>query len=348
VRTLPAFLLGLAATALAAEIALRLLPAPTATMTGYHRHPELLTEPAQHRWRTATGWDLRNPQTLQANNWGFAADHDFVPDADAVALVGDSYVEASMLPASDRPAAQLEALLHGRRKVYALGTPGTALLDYAQRIRFASEQFGVRDFVLLMERYDARQALCGSGNVVSRCLDPATLQPRTERQPAPGALVRVVRHSALAQYLSSLRFRPAALLQAMFTRATPETQTGAQTATPRPPPSAAQIAATRKMVDAVVAEFYAQIPLASVRRLVFVIDGQRDDQTDDDPVIGIERSHLMARLRERGATVVDMEPIDSAWAAHSQRLLRVGPYDGHLNAVGMRLAMEAAAGALRP
>lgn len=347
-RTLPAFLLGLAATALVAEIALRLLPAPTATMTGYHRHPELLTEPPHHRWRTATGWDLRNPQTLRANNWGFVANHDFVPDADAVALVGDSYVEASMLPASDRPAAQLETLLQGRRKVYALGTPGTAMLDYAQRIRFANEQFGVRDFVLLMERYDARQALCGSGNVVSRCLDPVTLQPRTERQPQASALVRVARQSALAQYLSSLRFRPAALLQAMFTRATPETQAGAQTAASRPPPSAEQLAATRRMVDAVVTEFYAQIPQASVRRLVFVVDGQRDGQADNDPVIGVERSHLIARLREHGATVVDMEPIDSAWAASSQRLLRMGPYDGHLNAVGVRLAMEAAAGALRP
>ncbi len=83
----------------------------------------------------------------------------------AVALIGDSFVEASMLPAQERPGAQLERALVPTRPVYAMGVPGTALLDYAERIRLAHERFGVRDFVLLMERFDVRQSFCGSGNV---------------------------------------------------------------------------------------------------------------------------------------------------------------------------------------
>ncbi|SFC66212.1 hypothetical protein SAMN05216344_12836 [Polaromonas sp. OV174] len=58
-----------------------------------------------------------------------------------------------MLAAPDRPGAQLERAL-GTRPVSAMGNPGTALVDYAERIRFAHTHFGVRDFVVLMERGD--------------------------------------------------------------------------------------------------------------------------------------------------------------------------------------------------
>nr|WP_145552474.1 hypothetical protein [Variovorax boronicumulans] len=346
-RPISFFALGVAALVLLAELVLRLLPVSTATMTGYHHDPDQLTYPPGHHWTMSTGWDLRNAQHLVANNWGFAADHDFGPDARAVALIGDSYVEASMLAPADRPAAQLQAILGDGRPVFALGTPGTALLDYAQRLRLAQDRFGVRDAVLMLERFDARQALCGSGNVVSRCLDPVTLQPRIERLPPPGWLTRVLRHSALAQYLKSqLRFRPAALAEAMFTRATPE-PAAARTHGATAPPTAQEAAHTRAMVDAVVENFFSTLAPVSMRHLVFVVDGGRGGAHQHDGLVGLERAHLIARLRERGALVQDMAPVYAAHAARSQRSLAVGPHDDHLNPLGVQLAMQEAAAALR-
>jgi hypothetical protein len=103
-----------------------------------------------------------------------------------------------------------------------MGSAGTALLDYAERIRFAHEQFGVRDFVVLLERTDVAQALCGSGNVTSQCLDPKTLSPRTEFVVPASPLKRALRESALAQYLASqLKILPAKLAQQIFTRSMP-------------------------------------------------------------------------------------------------------------------------------
>ncbi|MFT3717857.1 hypothetical protein [Pseudorhodoferax sp.] len=347
-RRLLSFLAGLAAAAVIAEVMLRLLPVSTATMTGYYHDPDLLTYPSGHTWTMATGWDLRNPQTLHANNWGFAAAHDFVPDASAVALVGDSYVEASMLAPGDRPAAQLEALLGGTRRVYALGTPGTAMLDYAQRIRFASERFQIRDFVVLMEGADARQALCGSGNVVSRCLDPATLQPRIVRQPPPSLWARIARRSALAQYLmSQLRFKPATLVKATFTRTPPEDRDATAERSRPVVPAPQQVQAKRAMVDAVVAEFLATIPRDAVRRLVIVVDGQRNGPANPPELADLERAYLIERLRQSGAIVHDLELRYAEHAVHSERSLAVGPYDGHLNRLGVRLAMSAAAESLR-
>ncbi|PZP96688.1 MAG: hypothetical protein DI587_19650 [Variovorax paradoxus] len=341
------FLGGIVATAVCAEIVLRGLPVSTATMTGYYQDPDILAYPAHHTWTMATGWDLRNPHTLRANNWGFAAEHEFTADPEAVALIGDSYVEASMLAPRDRPAAQLEALLPGQRKVYAMGTPGTAMLDYAQRIRFANERFQIRDFVVLMEGADARQALCGSGNIVSRCLDPETLEPRTARHPRASAWTDLARHSALAQYLmSQLRFKPATVVKAMFTRKPPE-EAGAGAGKVAPTaPDPEQLARAQAMVDAVVQQFFATVPRAQIRQLVFLVDGRRTSQAAPRTLAELERAHLILRLREQGATVHDLEPLYAAHAARSQRSLAVGPYDGHLNPMGLHLAMAAAAQSL--
>lgn len=226
-RWLVGFALGVVAIALIAELMLQLLPVSTATRRGYHHDPDILTYPPNHRWRMATGWDLRNSQEMRSNSLGFAAEREFTPDPSAVALVGDSYVEASMLEAADRPAAQLQSLLGGGRVVYAFGSPGTALLDHAQRIRLARQRAGVQDIVLFLERFDARQSLCGSGNVDAHCLDPVTWQRRIERVPPPGLVRSVLRHSALAQYFGGqIRATPRHVLKSMFTRATPDSGGG--------------------------------------------------------------------------------------------------------------------------
>src|SRR5262249_49116400 len=159
----------------------------------------------------------------RSNNYGFLDARDFERDPNAVALIGDSFVEASMLPQRDRLGPQIERRLQAR-EVYAMGAPGSALLDYAERIRFASERFDIHDFVLLLEHGDVAQSLCGSGNVHAPCLDRVTLAPRTEKQPPPGTLKKVLRSSALAQYLfSQLKLDPAGWLQRLRSSVRPGT-----------------------------------------------------------------------------------------------------------------------------
>jgi hypothetical protein len=339
-------LFGVMATLVAAEGLFRLLPVSTATFTGYHHDPDLLTYPAHHHWRVATGWDLRNAQMLSSNNQGFVAEHDFVVDPKAVALIGDSYVEASMLDAADRPDAQLERQLGGRT-VYAMGGPGSSLLDYAQRIRWASQRFKVRDMVLLLERYDARQALCGSGNVHSRCLDRGTLAPRIVRQEPAGFLKRILRHSALAQYLAGqIKFRPEVLWRAMFSHRSSETSAPASSVST--PPDLGKIALVRRQVDAVTSTFFETVREHPVGRLVVLVDGRRQGSASGSELIDLERTHLMTRLREGGAVVIDLEPVYARHAENSRRSLDVGPYDGHLNSLGIELAMREAARVLTP
>lgn len=249
-----------------------------------------------------------------------------------------------MLAPAERPAAQLQSSLGDGRHVFAMGTPGTAMLDYAERIRWAGNTFGIRDFVVWIEAGDARQAICGSGNVVSRCLDGETLEPRIERRPEPSRWQRWARHSALAQYVfGQLKVDARRLARATFTRATPETTT-----TSKAPPGRQDRAEpkalsprSRQVVDAVVGQFLLQIEPYRNGRLLVVVDGRRGGPSlsNGDPM-DLERQYLIRKLRQGGIEVLDLEPIYARHWAKSRLSLEVGPYDRHLNALGVSLVTD--------
>lgn len=249
-----------------------------------------------------------------------------------------------MLPAQGRPGAQLARWL-ATRPVYAMGAPGTSLLDYAERIRYAHEKLGVRDFVLLMERADVKQALCGSGNVNGPCLDRQTLAPRIETLPAPNTTKKLLRHSALAQYLvSQLRVSPAGLAALLkptwltVVQPAPEAQ--------MPAPATAASDDELRVVDTVTELFFDRIKSHVQGKLVIVLDSDRQALYSGQPKLDKGRTRFMQLAREAGAVVVDTQPIFAAHVARSPLKLEVGPFDGHMNSLAIGLAMRAAERAL--
>jgi hypothetical protein len=327
---------------LVVELLFRLLPVSSATQLGYYNDPEILVYPPHYAWRTATGWDLRNAQELRSNGAGFAAEREFVADANAVGLVGDSYIEASMLPAQDRPAAQLERALAGTRPVYGMGSPGSSLLDYAERVRWASRRWQVRDFVFLVEAGDIRQSLCGSGNVHSACLDRTSLEPRREHFREPDRAKRMLRESMLAQYLfGQVKLKFDHLVDETFSRTTPEMVDRSQSR------GAGHQALSPEVMDAVIDVFLARVLPYRAGRMIVILDGRRTGPSKVIEQKDVERQHTMRRFREAGFTVIDAEVIYGEHLAHSPLSVEVGPYDAHLNAIGLKLVLDAAAKALR-
>lgn len=341
VRTFALWSSGAAGFLLVMELMFRLLPVSTSTETDYFIDPLILTYPPHHRWTTSTGWDLRNSQRLESNNFGYVSSRDFAHNEQAVALIGDSFIEASMLAAPDRPGVQLERAL-GSRPVFAMGNPGTALLDYAERIRFAHEKFGVRDFVVLMERGDVKQSLCGSGNINARCLDPITLEPRIEKIPPPSKSKQIFRHSALAQYVfGQLKFNPQRLWQQAFPP--PHSDVKSAQANTTATEKANTVAQIPPFVDVVTAAFFERIKPYATGKLVIVIDSDRNAMFAGHLKPDSSRVRLIELARAAGAVVVDTEPLFQAHFAQSPLKLDVGPYDGHLNLLGVKLITQAAA-----
>jgi hypothetical protein len=332
---------------IALELLLQALPVSTATMSGYHHDPMVLTYPSHHRWTMSTGWDLRNAHRLAANNLGFAAERDFTPNPHAVALIGDSFVEASMLPAQQRPAARLEHHLGGGRPVYALAGPGSSVLDYAERVRLAQDRLGTRDFVLLLEAGDVRQAICGSGNVHGPCLRRGDLAPDLDRRPEPGVAKRLLRHSALAQYLfGQIKLDARRLVAATFSRTTPEGQpsvsrAGSEEADAR----SAAAGGDEPLVDAVAEAFVGRVRPRVQGRLTMVFDGGRNPSMD--PAIMWERDRFMGRMKAAGFSVVDAAPLFVEHRRKSPVSLDVGPYDRHMNGLAVDMLMRETAHAVR-
>ena len=99
-RLAAAILAGMLGMALALEGLMRLLPVTSVTDSGYYLDPGVATYQPHRRLWTSTGWAFRNARRHRTNNLGFIAARDFVPRPEAVGLIGDSYVESSMLATS--------------------------------------------------------------------------------------------------------------------------------------------------------------------------------------------------------------------------------------------------------
>jgi hypothetical protein len=335
---------GMVLVLLVLELVCRLLPVSTATRTGYTHDSLVRTYPAHHRFTVSTGWDLKNAQVLPANGQGFAAQHEFAANPLAVALIGDSHVEASALPPELRPAAQLEAELGARRLVYSLGAPGTSLLDFAETARLVAESFPVGRTVVVLSVGDIRQSLCGSGQIAGPCLDASTGRLEVERQLPASTLKRIARQSALAQYVfSQLKVSPADLGPAALTTARALVPGGsaapAAAGSKRNPPTPGEL-----QLEARIAELFFQRLRPHQRGpVVFVLH----HGVDAPPEATTDIARFAERARAEGHAVVDLAFAYADHRRHSALSLTIGPYDRHLNALGTAILAREVASSLR-
>ncbi|MFT3736574.1 MAG: hypothetical protein QM776_16410 [Rhodocyclaceae bacterium] len=329
------FLAGVMTALLLLELLCRLLPVSTATHTAYHFAPDIITYPAHHSFTLSSGWDLKNAQHLRSNNVGFLDSRDFTRDPTAVAVIGDSFVEANMLPEEERLSRQLEHQLN-QTPVYSMGGPGSSLFDYLARARFAQERFGIRKFLIVVERSDVRQTLCGSGNTHGPCLDATTLQPGSDRQAPAGKLKALVRESALAQYLfSQLRIKPEALVGQLFPpRSAPAPRTASV-------PPEDQI--DDKAAEEIIRRFFAGLAAMPDTRFVLVMDSDREAIHEGRTPSSRVLSRFKAAAASAGVPVVDTEPLFAAHYKTSALRLEVAPYDKHWNALTTGIVARASA-----
>lgn len=348
-RTIGIALLGAIGFAMTCEALFRCLPVSSATKMGYYVDATIATYAPRHDLRYSTGWDLRNARRLKTNGFGFVSLHEFARDESAVALIGDSYVESASLEPEDRIDARLEQALGNGRVVYAMGVAGTALLDYAERVRFARDTFGIRDFVVFVERGDVRQSLCDSGNVHSQCLDPRTLAPRTVALGQPSPLKLLVRESAFARYLvGQLKVEPAALWRQAFGSPTPAAPSvDSQPPTPAQDGGSASLERDLLVVEIVARTFLERVKPYVAGRLVIVVDSARSvalrRRAADDPA----RRRFIELTSRAGAIVIDTEPLFRQHFERSALALEIGPYDGHLNPLAVGLVARQVADALK-
>lgn len=287
------------------------------------------------------GWNFSIVNHVRTNNYGFVNDHDYDASLNSplMAVIGDSFVEAVMVPFAQTGVARLSEAVGSAGRVYGFGTSGSTLSQYLAYARYVRDTFHPAGLTVVIVGNDFDESLRKYKN------EPG-LHYFTESQGGELALMRLDRPvpwwrdllagSSLGMYLYvnleirelwkrfAYRSGPIAQIRPRFVG-----NTAAEVTLER-------VADSDRVIDA----FLRQLPeLAGLpsSRIALVIDGPRPELYDDRTLksvagsyFAVMRTHLMDRARRGGFEVIDMQP--AFIADYGQRHLAFEfPDDNHWN-----------------
>jgi hypothetical protein len=155
-------LAGILLPLLAAEGVLRLLPVNGGLVatTVTHRKPVFHFEP-DRRLTWSRGWNFATVNRIRVNNAGYVNDQDYaVADRrPLVAVVGDSYVEAVMVPFRDTLHGRLAAAVAPQARVYSLAASGAPLSQYVAWAQEARTRWNASLLVVVVVGNDFDESL---------------------------------------------------------------------------------------------------------------------------------------------------------------------------------------------
>src|SRR6185436_3790485 len=125
-------LASIAVCLLAAEIVLRFLP----VSTGLRSMPVTAAGRVLHftpnrPCTNSLGWTMHNVVHGRVNTAGFVNDQDYVREGPPlIAVIGDSFIEAQMVPYAESLQGRLATALAGKFRIYSFAASGAPLSQY--------------------------------------------------------------------------------------------------------------------------------------------------------------------------------------------------------------------------
>lgn len=332
-----------------AEVALRFLPVATGMRTVAVTQDQPVMRFAPDReFLYSRGWDLEMVNRGRINNAGFANAQDYRRDdpRPLVAIVGDSYIEAAMVPQAETMQARLAKALEGKLRVYSFAASGAPLSQYLVWARHAVRDWGAQALVFNVVGNDFDESVAdyktGPGLWLYRRGADGTLTLALQPY-RPGLLREIAYRSALVRYLlfnlraGAYLFDPG-LLGGLFGRAAasgPPRYAGNTAADAGPQRIAISLAA----IDA----FFRDLPAMSglpPERILFTLDGFRHPEVAKagaGTFFDLMRRAFIARAAALGYEAIDLDPL---FFRQPERAYSY-PRDGHWNPAGHAVAAEA-------
>lgn len=204
-----AVLLGVFGFLLFAELACRILPVNEGMrVQAVTRDQPVFRFESNRSAIYAKGWDFAIVNRARSNNVGFISDQDYRTDDPRPlwALIGDSYIEALMVPYNETIQARLAAAADARGRVYAFAASGAGLAQYLSWAAHARDTYHPQAVSFLIIPNDFSEALYDRERSpgfhgFARRPDGSAELKLTEYQPS--TLRSLMRESALAMYLFS-------------------------------------------------------------------------------------------------------------------------------------------------
>jgi hypothetical protein len=332
------------------ELALRLFPVSTSTGATVldDRNPVFRYAPNQP-YVFSEGWRFEIVNTGRINNYGFVNEQDYAKHAEngPVVIIGDSYVEAFMVPYQQTVQGRLSRLLTHNRLVYSIGVSGAQLADYLAYAEFARNEFHPCAMVFIVVGNDFDESLAkykaGPGYHFEQVASTSDFRlVRTDYRPSPWK--NMIRYSALARYLwktVGIGHISEVVQQKLDTSGRYVGNTAATGSQER-------LTDSQRAVDYFFRELSqrAGIPKS---RILFVVDGVRpevysgsDEGSEGSSYFHIMRRYFLTEAARQGYEDIDMHPRFSARHRRDGTKFEFA-IDGHWNGFGHEEAAKAIA-----
>jgi len=353
-----AVLCGIGLPLASAEIVLRFLPVSSATGTipVDDANPVIRFTPNQP-YTFSKGWDFAIVNTGRINNSGFINDQDYTrhDERGPLVIIGDSYVEAKMVPYEQTVQGRLARLLENKTHVYSIGISGSQLAQYLAFAQYAWSEFHPEAmvFVIIGNDFDESltkyrnepglhyfQAKGGSGDFRLMRIDYQ-----------PSIWKKVFRNSALVRYLMLT-----VGIGNMSAPVSPRSDKGVQyVGNTAAYVGEDRLADSRLVVDHFFSELPRLVPLGKTR-ILFVLDAMRPEIYSESDLsrakgsyFDLMRQYFVEQVHANEYDVIDMQP------RFISRHRRDGSrfeftHDAHWNGLGHQEAADAiaASGMLEP
>jgi hypothetical protein len=336
---------------LVAEIVLRFMPVATGLWTlPVNASQPIFRFTPDRAFLFSRDWNFSLTNRGRVNNDGFINDEDYAANdpRPLLAAIGDSYVEAAMVPNKETFYRRLADKLKPTGRVYSFGASGAPLSQYLVWAQYAAEKFAASGIAIVVVGNDFDESLWSYNkrpglHVYVKGQDGRLHLRRTDYEPSPSRYL--VRHSALGRYLV---FHLNAFETARKAAARWGLTSRAHAGGPQyvgNTPAAASPERVRDSHDAIAAfldDLAKMVPLPP-DRIAFVVDGaryERDVAITARSYFGLMRARFMSEALQRGYEVIDLQPwfVERSRDGHTRYEYLT---DGHWNPIGHEVVAQA-------
>lgn len=298
-------------------------------------------------WSKGPLFSLKN--TVHANNYGFLNDQDYTPKdvAPLVAVIGDSYIEAIMVPYAKTGQGLLAEALRGKARVYSFGRSGAPLSQYLAYAEWSRKIFQTKKLIVVVIGNDYDESLlkyksdAGFHYYKKTAGDQLELVRQDYR---PGWRVRIVHNSRLLMYLmTNIQVLSLPKRLKYFFQADLDSYVGQTEAHADPE----RVADSKAAVDKVLRDFTQRTGLEP-KDICFVVDGMRPHlytpeglRAAANSYVAVMNAYFISTARSGGFQVIDLQPIFIKDFSENRHPFDYGSVDSHWNERGHALFAKA-------
>jgi hypothetical protein len=310
------------------ELVLRILPVKNAHDFAPNTVKSPVLKATAKTLREPIDWKFSQTQYRRINNQGFVDDVDWEPGNAPVAIIGDSFVQSSMLPYAQTLSGLTNDRLTSRNiPVYSYGIPSYSLAGYIGTAEYATKNFQPRAYVFLITKGDLDESLLPTTgsyylNQDHRLSFKDRGVSKAKQLLSSSALYRYTERQLYYNWESIIRDNLFKVHKdKAFAAAEPES-----------------LEKTRTKTANSVLDYLSQKTSVNPRNTIFILDTDRDYIYGKKPKLDRDELSTFDRVANaRGYRTIDSHTVFNNYYRKNRKQLDFLPTDFHWNAKGHQL-----------